>query len=578
MTNHKTHPKGKSYAELILRFEKLATQYANVPTSGLFDAFSRAGMGLSNQPQIQNQRIKAISSLPADYSKEEIGEFLRNPYNSEEGLRQTSEILRWTAYPYFKITKAYADIPLYCHYSRPLYVTGADAQTKEFQREAILIDKINKELRPQSAAHMIIGQAVTSGKVFYQIRCKADKSHNKVPYAFLQQLPTDWCRLIGRNNVSGWTVSFDMMYFLQPGADWRQYGDLFVPFLKDFEKAVKPIGSNEPIGRSDPRVVYCDAKPYRINEGAIRTNAVGNPNMFYQNGRWFYYVSLPVDRVWCFEIDDTSPAVASPLSGLMLTYAQQADYEAAQLSLLLNPLIKIFTGEIPYFRDAGVEKEDTYKLSLGGRAMFEAFFHMLMQRNNTGGTAFFTAPVENIKSHDYAESANANEISSSFNRYAGSKAGLSALIPVDEDIKASQVEASKLLESRFCDCIYRQFERMMNTLYHNLGLRYEWEFVFFGTIYNEKNVRENAEKALARGDISAYFRLAALDGESIFDKASMMHTVSGLGLTALLEAPQTSYTQTSDASNKTGRPTSDITDQTDSEDTIDAREKAIDEG
>lgn len=568
-----------SYESVVERFNKIALQYANsVPQAGIFNAFTHAGIGFANQPQIQNRRIKAISSLPADYSKEDIGDFLRNPYSNEQPLRSTSEVLRWTAYPYFKITKTYADIPSYRYYTKPLYVNADDVKTKEFQREAVLIDKINKEMRPETIAHAITGQSVTEGKVIYQVRCKVDKSHNKVPYAFLQQLPIDWCWLIGRNNVSGWTISFNMMYFLEPGTDWRQYGDLFLPYLEDFEKAVKTISDLDNIVSNDPHVVYCSDKRYFVNENALKTNAKGSPRLFYQNGRWFYYVSLPVDRVWCFEIDDISPAIASPLSGLMLTYSQQADYEAAQLSLLLNPLIKIFTGEIPYFTDTGTEKEDSYKLSIGGRALYEAFFNALMRQNNTGGTAFFTAPVENIKSHDYAESANANEISSSFNRYAGSKAGLSSLIPVDEDIKASQVEAAKLLESRFCDCIYRQFERMMNTIYESLNLKYDWSFVFFGSIYNDQTIRENAEKAIARGDTSAYFILSALDGDSILDKFSMMNTVNNSGILELLKVPQTSYTQTGGEDAKTGRPTSDMDDETDSEDTIDAREKAIDEG
>lgn len=189
----KKENKTNSYGSVVERFNKIALQYANsVPQAGIFDAFTHAGIGFANQPQIQNERIKAISSLPADYSKEDIGDFLRNPYSNEQPLRSTSEVLRWTAYPYFKITKTYADIPSYRYYTKPLYVNSEDVKSKEFQREAILIDKLNKEIRPETIAHTITGQAVTEGKVIYQVRCKVDKSHNKVPYAFLQQLPIDW--------------------------------------------------------------------------------------------------------------------------------------------------------------------------------------------------------------------------------------------------------------------------------------------------------------------------------------------------------------------------------------------------
>ena len=117
--------------------------------------------------------------------------------------------------------------------------------------------------------------------------------------------------------------------------------------------------------------------------------------------------------------------------------------------------------------------------------LFEYLFADLMAKNNTAGTAFYMAPVENIKSHDYAESANANEISTTFNQYAGSKVGLAALIPVDKDIKAAQVETARQIESRYASaCIYPQFERMMECIYDSLNLKYDWSFHIENSIFD----------------------------------------------------------------------------------------------
>lgn len=555
MNAKKTEQNKNSYSDVIQRMNQIAQSYAPfLPQSTMIDAFYRAGMGMANMTPVQNARVKAISSLPADYTKEEIGEFLRNPYANEKGLRQTSQILRWSAYPYFKITKTYQDIPTYRYYVKPLYVDDARAQSKEFWRELNLIDKLNKELRPDMCAHKITGQAVTSGKVFYTIRTDVDKVHNKVNYAFMQQLPEDFCHIIGFNNVSGYTISFDMMYFMQIGTDYTQFGDLFTPYVEDFGKIFEEPKKKNPkyVYASVPKV-DCKGTKVNIYPDRVTRNGEGNPRMFLQNGRWCYYVSLPIDRVWTFEIDNTNPAVASPLSGLMLTYAQQSDYEAAQLSLLLNPLIKIFTGEIPYFKETqGSTAEDGYRLSLGGRALFESYFDLLMQNNNTGGTAFFSAPVENIKSHDFSESANANEISESFNRYAGEKSGLAGLIPVAEDVKAGQVEKSALLESRFSSAtIYAQFERMMRNLYRSLNLIGEYDFCMFGSIYTESTIRQDAEKALSEGDLSQRYILAALDGMSLCDKISMSRAVYESGILDYLIPPETAYTQ---SGNEGGRP------------------------
>ena len=308
----------------------------------------------------------------------------------------------------------------------------------------------------------------------------------------------------------------------------------------------------------------------------VNPDSPGNPRVFQQNGTWAYYVSLPVERVWVYEIDDTTPAMISPLAGMMLTYAQQADFEEIQKTLYTNPLIKIFTGEIPYFNDEGTRTEDTFKLSIGGRMLFETLFSQLMAANNTAGTAFFMAPVENIKSHDFAESANANDISTTFNQYAGSKAGLAALIPVDKDIKAAQVEVARLIESRFSTaCIYPQFERMMNWIYSSLNLKYSWEFKIFGTIFTDEKARKDAEAEFARGDMSALFVISALDGVSWLDKISMLKAMDASGIMDMFKVPETAYTQSGKVqTGEKGTPGRPRTEGITSE----AKEKSVDMG
>lgn len=576
MSKTKTPAQG-FHRTAIQKFNELSEQYAGILSAQAFaSAFSRAGMGMANQPSLQNSRIKAISSLPVNYTKTQIGEFLRNPYSHEQELRETSEILRWTNYPYFKIIKTYSDIPTDRYYFKPKYLTDEAAKTKDFEREATLIDKFNKEIHPESVLHKIRGEALLQGKAIYATRYQVDKSHNLVNYAFLEQLPIDWCYIIGRNNISGWTVSFNMMYFLKPGTTITQYGDLFMPYVDAFEAMFRD--------KNDRKFVYASVNnSVTIKQGQrkmefypenVDPNSPGNPRVFQQNGTWAYYVSLPIDRVWVFEIDDTTPAIIPPLAGMMLTYAQQSDFEEIQKSLYINPLIKIFTGEIPYFDDQGTRQEDTYKLSDGGRILFQYLFEEMMAKNNTAGTAFYMAPVQNIKSHDYQESANANEISTTFNQYAGSKVGLAALIPVDKDIKAAQVEAAMKIESRYATaCIYPQFERMMNWIYSTFNLKYDWEFKVFGTIFTEEKIRKDAEAEFARGDMASLFVIAALDGMSWLDKIAMLRTMDASGIMDMFQIPETAYTQSGKIKSQDG-PGRPRTEGISSE----AKEKAIDMG
>lgn len=544
MAQKKATPTKRSDKEpLLSRFDRLVENAsAYLPSSDIYSAFMRAGQGLENMPMIQNRRIKSISPLPQDVTKEDIGAALQAPYASEELLGRVSTALKYAAYPYFKIIKTYADIPTYRNYAYPLYLDASDAKSEVFKRETVLVDKIVKAFQVEKTAHKIAGQAVTYGKVFYIPRYSLDKSHSKVNYAFMQQLPQAWTTIIGNNSVSGYTVSFNMMYFLQPGTNPYSFGDLFEPYISDFERIFRRPKGLEGKAVYSSANVRCGKQDVPIFPCNLNAEGEGRPRLFMQNGTWMYWVSLPIEKVWTFEIDDTSPAVVSPLAGLMLTYAQQSDYENAQLSLLLNPLVKIFTGEIPYYKDEGTTEDSGYRLGAGARAMFEALFDNLMATHNTGGTALYMAPLENIKSHDFAESANANEISTSFNRYGLEKAGLSGILPSTSDPKAGLAEMSAKLESRYAERIYRQFENMMNFIFESENLHYEWRFAMFGSIYTDEKVREAAYKALANGDTSAHFILAALDGQSFADKLCLAHTVKESGLLDLLIPPITSYT------------------------------------
>ena len=82
----------------------------------------------------------------------------------------------------------------------------------------------------------------------------------------------------------------------------------------------------------------------------------------------------------------------------------------------------------------------------------------------------------------------------------------------------------------------------MNHLYSTLNLTCEWDFRMFGSIYTDDETRKNAQAAIANGDISAHYILAALDTQSITDKISMMNVVKESGILDMLIPPVTSYT------------------------------------
>ncbi|MEG1757806.1 MAG: hypothetical protein RR235_05030 [Oscillospiraceae bacterium] len=524
-------------------FAALSEQYQNLPPEAVSSAFSRTAYGSAfmNNPQVQNRRVKNISSLPVNYGRGEVAEMLRKPDESEKQLRQVSQALESTAYPYRKIRKTYQDIMTYRNYIYPVWVEKDEAGKPEFTREWRLVEKLRKAIKPEQHAHEIVGQCIRDGKVFYAPRLDVDKSHNSVPHAFMQQLPQDWSKIVGFNNVSGYTIAFDMMYFMQPGTDWRQYGDLFEPYMDIFGQvaSVAESGGARKANRAKIDIVTFQ-KLSKSAGGAL----AGEPEVYGEGslnyGRWFYYVTLPPGKVWTFEVDDVSRNVCTPLSGLFLSMTDIADYEAVQLSLVQNPLVSVLVGEIPYMDNATPGQSDPYKLGPAGRAYFEALWYQMLSANNTSGIGLYAAPLANMKLQQLTEAPNATKVSTAGYTYAMQKAGI-GIIPVTDDPRVGTVNVSASLESRYSQGVYRNFENMMNYLLEGLNTRWEWKFVMFGDIFSENDELKLMQSSMEKGILSDLFRYNAILGRSVLDDISMSRAIDATGVLDLRKPLITSY-------------------------------------
>lgn len=522
-----------SYSDIFGRFKKLSEQYGGMPMSSLMSAFSRTtgAQYYRNDPYIQNRRVQAISSLPNEFSKNKVAEMLTSPLANERGLRQVEHALEYTAYPLFHTRKMYQDLLTYHSYIVPEFTDKDAAKNDDFWREWKLLEKLRRKLDPKTTAHKLAGQAVQEGKVFYYPRISVDKPHNKVDYAFMQQLPSDWTKIVGFNSVSKYTVAFNLFYFLRPGCFPEQFGDLFEPYLDTFsmvtDRAPKGVGKK-----------YVYAEKGTVDMGRFRQivqdspqGLAGEPEVYYQNGKWFYWVTLPVDKIFTFEIDDANTTAVSPLTGLFLSLLQIAQYEQIQLELVQNPLISLFTGEIPYKqKNDQTAIEDDYRLSDAGRRLFEYLWYQMLSDSNTSGIGWFTAPVENIKMHQLAEAPSATKISSAGYGYTMAKAGLSALIPTSDEPRAGVANISLQIESKFAEQIYRCYERMMQSIFEGMNLKYSWRFLLFGNIAEDADTLKAAKEGMTLGILPQTVIYLALHDMSVVDDLTLSHAISESGV------------------------------------------------
>ena len=553
--------------------KNLGAQYGSLPIDAAMAAYSRAVM--ATNPYIQNNRVKHISSFPVQYDKDQISDMLKSPDSSERGLREVSHALEWTAAPYRRIRSLYQTINTYRYYSYAPYVTAEEAKSDAFMREWRLVSKLNHKMRPEQAARQIAGQVITEGKVAYVARVAVDKSHNSVKYAFLQQLPSDWIKIIGFNNVSKYTVSFNMMYFMQPGTDWRQFGDLFFELIAEFDRALVPeSGAGKKYIQMKNALTAPNGERFYIDIEAAK-GFKSQPLIYNQNGVWAYWVTLPAEKVWVFEADDTTVTAAPPFSGLFLAMDQMAALEEIQLALVQNPLVSVALGEIPYRKENLTSSDDPYQLSADGRTLFLSLWYEMLAQANTSGIGIYFAPVENLHLETLSEAPNATNISTAGYRYAMEKSGLSGLIPITDNPRAGSASISASMEERYLMPVLKQFQNLMEAIYDSLGLNFEWRFKMLeGGFLKDGEIMQNALTAMQNGITSAIYEYLAVMGKDIPEAVSQANAVLASGMMDMLSPLETSYTKSGETE---GRPKVAIEDILDGEGS-DGQEESLDAG
>lgn len=545
-----------TFPEITEKIKNMSRQYGNLPMDSIINAFGTIGFdAFTNNPYIQNMRVKRIGSFARKYSKSEVEDMLENVAGHEIPIRQIEKQLEFTSYPLFHIRTLYQNLLTYHSYVAPYLTNKSESKNDDFWREWKLLEKLRTEFHIKSVTHEIVGQTLQEGKVFYYPRYSVDKSHNKVNHAFLQQLPSDWVKIVGLNNKSKYTIAFNLMYFTQDGTDPRQFGDLFMPYLDGFNQVIYPA----PKG-TGTKLIYASKSSLKLSE-----ISEDKAEAYYQNGKWFYWVTLPIDKVFTFEVDDVIRDAVTPFTGLLLDMLQLSQLENLQLELLSNPLVAVLTGEIPYFETKDTNIADQYKLSNAGRMLFESLWYQMTTRTNTGGIGLYAAPFKNMRLESLPEAPNATNIVSSGYKDVMNKAGLSGVIPTSDDTRAGLAQISLQIESQFAKTVYRGMERMMNVIIENLGLKYDWRFYMFGDIATDQQLREEAKKDMQLGLLPAAIIWNALHDRSIIEDYAWSEAISDSGLLDKRLPLVTSYTMSPDAGlppkpdKEAGRPESDGT-------------------
>lgn len=186
------------------------------------------------------------------------------------------------------------------------------------------------------------------------------------------------------------------------------------------------------------------------------------------------------------------------------------------------------------------DQHDPYKLSPTGRKYFEALWYQMLAANNTSGVGLYAAPFQNMHLEQLDEAPSATDVSSKGYKYAMLKAG-NGLVPISEEPRAGSIVASQYMEGEFAASVYRTFEKMMNWILADIGLKHEWRFKMFGNLYFDRQDAEAAKKDLALGILPAWFRYDALMDSSVLEDMAMSRALKAVGINDLRVPIATSY-------------------------------------
>ena len=330
---------------------------------------------------------------------------------------------------------------------------------------------------------------------------------------------------MGYNNGPGkYTVAFNLMYFMQPGTDWRQYGDLFRPYMPHFYETVT----------SKSRYVYSSEKPAIDTEKFKKlgiSDTAGSPQWAAIGAEWFYWVTLPASDVVVFEVNDRTPLVVPPNTGLMVSMTQIPNYEAAQMEIVLNPLTSVLTGTLETTDTKGASpNEDPIRVSPSVRTIFETLWYQMLDKNNTAGIGLYLAPAKDLKLQTISDTVSNTNITSTALSDQILKAGLPALIPTTNDPKVGVAQLSAAVTASYGNTLYRCFERMMDWAFDSLGFKTPLKFKMFGDIFSRREEMDAARQGMTLGILADTLRYDAMQGHSILDDMAISEFIDKSGV------------------------------------------------
>lgn len=475
-------------------------------------------------PFLQNQRIKNLYTSARTYDKVNITEFLQNPGNHESELRAIAWSNSSSQQIYYNILRRASDIPNYNYFVIPeLLESDEKYKEEDFNTEDNLVQDWLELFNIPNTFKTIGLEVKREGKSSYLLRNKFNGTgKNRKPcFCTLQKLPTDWVKITGKGQL-GYTVSFNMMYFMDIANSPKDFGEFF-------ELAWEQMATTGVV------VVNPKTSQYELNFDAARSFTFNYKDTTYSSsievlrrGRqnnYLFWLRLPYDLCYTFGSDNSQPWVAPDTMGLMLKLQELTDYGQLAGLIASTPLTAVLTGEIETIPNPRAGKNE----SVYTPEVLQGYMTQFNQATSTNVEAWLW-PAKNIKLQQLSTDVNSSEVLSEATQNFIESAGEGGLTICTDKPNVAQVTVAKQLAASQQKYVTLQFEHVMNfILQHKLGFKYKWKVRIWGDIFNNENDKKYLKEIVANGNIALLPKLMSAEGISMRDTKAITSYIESLG-------------------------------------------------
>lgn len=529
------HNKTKAKATTSQDFEPMKTSdYSEKDDTGFLQLFSQLSDSnrnvILNNPYIANQVMKSLTTLPTNYSREEINKMLANPRNNEDALVGLSYYVKNVILQYQNTIEYFSTLNEYTPFVYPVGIDEFDKKEKEFKKTYHKAIGIVDDMDIQALANRIVKATLIEDSKFYYL------VNTECGYR-LVELPRQWCKITAWSQELGmYLCSFNMLWFKRIGVDVDQYGEWWIDALEEMDNYKNNILP----------------KPYDVEV-----------EKKHDGSGYAYWKELPVGFGWVFKYDNTTAVSMPPLSGLFNDALAIENYKQLYNDNAVLQNWKLLLNKIG-FNDDGKGGNNKLKLS----ADFASTFNEGIQNKVPRGVSSAVSVFDDTQVVDFSKNAQTkdNVIGTAQSSYFAST-GVSQNVMGGDKGGATGTTYSHFVDSeKISKTIVPQLTAFLNYILRENVKPFRWRVGFEVTTAVTKDSTVKLNQGLANSGLPIT-RLLASAGitQAEFEGCVAMEGILGTRekLIPLLNANTVSGTEAIDGKTKEKTDRSKISDSTD---------------